>query len=92
MIASLLVSLVMLGYRAGERYGPGPLLVGAAAAGAILGGRFFLDMAPVTYGGTALLVAASIWNAWPGKQAAAPAGPRTGSGPYHDNKDKEVTS
>ena len=85
MIASLLLSLAMLGYRAGERHGPAPLLLGCGAAGAILGGRFFLDIPPVTYGGTALLVAASVWNAWPRKQTAAPAGGG------HDH-DKEVSS
>ena len=94
MIASLFLSLVMLGHRARQRRGFGPLLLGIAAATAILGGRFFLNMPLFTYGGIALLIFASIWNAWPCKHVAVTAGIRTGSGrdPCSNHNKKEVSS
>ncbi len=69
--AFLALALVALGYRARRRRGYGPLGLGLAAAGLILGGKFVLGSSPLLYLGAALLVAASVWNSWPRKAAAA---------------------
>jgi hypothetical protein len=45
-------------------------MLGGVAAMTILVGKFWLDSDPALYGGVALLVGASLWNAWP---KAAPA-------------------
>jgi len=62
---ALLVALVGLAYRAGQRRGRGPLALGALAATVILVGKFVLEVEVAVYIGTPLLVAASLWNAWP---------------------------
>jgi mercuric ion transport protein len=54
-----------LGFRARGRRGFGPLGVGVAAATVILVGKFAFGSNVTTCGGIALLVAASLWNAWP---------------------------
>lgn len=63
--ASLMVALAALAVRARSRRGYAPLLVGLTAAAVVLIGKFVLGSNPATYAGTALLVCASIWNAWP---------------------------
>lgn len=68
---ALLLALVGLGYRARRRRGFGPLLLGTLAAIGILLGKLALDLNVAVYVGTALLVAASVWNSWPRKRAAA---------------------
>jgi len=67
---ALLLALVGLGYRARRRRGFGPLILGAAAAGAILVGKFVLGIDAAVYTGTVLLVGASLWNSWPKSQLA----------------------
>lgn len=61
----LLLTLVMLGYRARSRRGYAPFALGAAAAAIVLVGKFALDSDMALYGGITLLVGASLWNAWP---------------------------
>lgn len=68
---ALLLALAGLGYRARQRRGFGPLLLGAASAAGILLGKFAIGLNATVYAGTALLVAASVWNSWPKKQAPA---------------------
>ena len=68
---ALLLALAGLGYRARRRRGFGPLALGALAATGILLGKFALELNAAVYIGTALLVAASVWNSWPKKQAPA---------------------
>jgi hypothetical protein len=68
---ALLLALVGLGFRARRRRGFGPLALGALAATGILLGKFAFGLNIAIYLGTALLVAASVWNSWPRKQAAA---------------------
>src|SRR5438876_6988987 len=63
--AFLVLTLAVLGFRANERRGYGPLLFGAVGSGAVLAGKFFLESNPITYGGVGFLVVASVWNAWP---------------------------
>lgn len=67
-VGALLLALVGLGYRARRRRGFGPLSLGALAATGILLGKFALELNASVYAGTALLVAASVWNSWPKKQ------------------------
>jgi hypothetical protein len=64
-IGFLILTLVVLGFRARQRRGFKPLLLGVAASAAVLIGKFDLESNSITYSGIALLVAASIWNAWP---------------------------
>ena len=64
-IAFLAVTLAVLYFRAKDRRGYGPLLLGLIASALIVAGKFFLDSTPIMYGGVVLLVAASVWNTWP---------------------------
>jgi hypothetical protein len=66
-----LVAVFALGFGAARRQGYGPLLVGLGAAVLVIFGKFSLESPFMTYGGTALLVAASIWNARPKRTARA---------------------
>jgi hypothetical protein len=65
----LLVAVGMLAYKARQRRGFTPLFLGMAAAAAIVSGKFYLDNDYIGYAGASLLVAASVWNAWPRKGA-----------------------
>ena len=66
----LAVSIVALGFRASRRRGYAPFVMGLSASACIIAGRFVLHSDLVMYGGALLLLAASIWNAWPrGKPA-----------------------
>lgn len=62
-------SLVSLGYRAPRRRGYGPLLLGAVAVGLILTAKFAVPSEPGVLAGISMLVAASVWNAWPGRRS-----------------------
>ena len=59
----------MLGYRARQRRGFCPFFLGTLGAIAIVAGKFYMDNDFTGYAGVALLVAASVWNAWPRKGA-----------------------
>ena len=61
------LSLWVLAFRARLRRGFGPFLLGLAASVAVLVGKFYLESNPVMYSGVGLLVAASVWNGWPGR-------------------------
>jgi len=82
-VVFLLLALLALGFRAGRRRGSGPLIAGIGASAAILVGKFWFEVDVVMYAGVVLLVAASVWNAWPrrdgvaaGCQECAPCDPR----------------
>jgi hypothetical protein len=64
-LAFLVVALAALGFRASRRRGWRPLAVGGLASIAIVVGKFALGSGALTYAGVALLVAASLSNAWP---------------------------
>lgn len=64
-IATLVLALAALGFRAQKRRGYSPLVFGTLAGGLVVTGKFFLKVSPMTYGGIGLLIAASLWNAWP---------------------------
>ena len=62
-LAFLGVTLAVLAWR--PRRGYAPLALGVAASMIVLVGKFFFDSDIATYAGVALLVGASICNAWP---------------------------
>lgn len=67
----LLTSAVFaLAYKARSRHGYMPMILGLAAAVAVLGGKFWLQSDPVVYGSLSILVVASVWNAWPRKEVS----------------------
>ncbi len=61
----LVLAVGALAFRAPTRRGYAPFGVGLAAAIVVLVGKFFFDSSTAMYGGIGLLVAASLWNAWP---------------------------
>jgi mercuric ion transport protein len=63
-IVSLLVVLWGFAASAIARRGYGPLLMGLAAAFALVIGKFFLNSNTLWFAGLALLIFASFWNAW----------------------------
>ncbi len=80
MSVFLILAVGTLSFRARRRHGYGPTALGVCAAAVVMIGKFVLDSDPTMYGGIAILVAASLWNAWPRKSsrsacpACAPAG------------------
>jgi mercuric ion transport protein len=63
--AFLLLALWVLAFRAKQRRGMGPFLLGSLASATVLTGKFYFDSNPMMYGGVGLLVIASVWNGWP---------------------------
>jgi hypothetical protein len=61
----LVAVVVTLAWRAKTRRGYTPLAMGVVAAVIVLVGKFHFESDPATYAGIALLVGASLWNAWP---------------------------
>lgn len=61
----LVVALGTLLYRARDRRGFGPFLLGGAASVIALGGKFLLGSDVLLYGGFVLLAVATAWNSWP---------------------------
>ncbi len=70
-ILFLVLTLGALAYRAPKRHGYGPAVAGALAAALLLLGDFALESAVAVYGGIGILIAASVWNAWPNRFARA---------------------
>jgi hypothetical protein len=60
----LVIAVGALGYRARERGGHGPLVLGLAASVVILTSKFVIEFGTGTYAGVGLLVLASLWNTW----------------------------
>lgn len=65
----LVLALGSLAWRARERRGYLPFALGLAATVVLVFGKFHFESTPALYAGIALLVAASIWNAWPRRSA-----------------------
>ena len=61
-LLGLFLALASLWVRVRRGSGIGPLVLGSAAAVAIIAGRFVFTWQPATFAGVALLIAASIWN------------------------------
>ncbi|MCI0462764.1 MAG: hypothetical protein L0Z62_37935 [Gemmataceae bacterium] len=74
MVASLVLAVAALGFRAKRRRGYGPLAAGVVGAVVLVLGKFVLDSNVAVYGGLAGLVGASLWNSWPRSVPNAPAG------------------
>jgi hypothetical protein len=62
MIGCLAIAIAALSYPIGRDYRP--LIVGVAASGVILIGKFILDASLVTVAGAGLLVGAYLWSFW----------------------------
>jgi hypothetical protein len=60
----LIVAVAALGFRARQRRGYFPMLLGALAGVVVLYGKFSLESNLVMYAGLAVLVAASVLNTW----------------------------
>lgn len=65
----LALALAALTWRAKSRRGYGPFTLGVVAVAAVLVGKFALSSETAAYAGAALLVGASMWNAWPVRSA-----------------------
>ncbi len=61
----LILAVASLGYRAQDRRGYAPFLLGIIAAIVVMVGKFLLYFEPAMYGGIILLMGASLWNSWP---------------------------
>ena len=59
----LLAPVAALASKAGARRGYGPSVLGLVASGAVVAGKFALEVFPLVYGGVALLLGASTWDA-----------------------------
>jgi hypothetical protein len=69
-VAFLIVAVEAIGFRARNRHGFGPFLIGLAAALVVVVGKFQFESDPAMYTGIALLIAASVWNTWPKRNKA----------------------
>src|SRR5207247_11191988 len=67
----LLVAVTALAFRANQRRGYGPFLLGGAASMVVLLSRFVVDVRPGTYAGVGLLIVASLWNSVPRRTAVS---------------------
>ena len=61
----LAIAVGALAFRADQRRGYGPFALGVLASAIVIIGKFILVANIVVYVGAILLVAASVWNAWP---------------------------
>jgi hypothetical protein len=83
----LALAIALLGYRAKDRQTHIPFILGFLAAILVIVGKFVFVSNLTLYGGTALLVGASLWNSWPQrgiKGNSCPACVSTGAPPHLD--------
>jgi hypothetical protein len=69
--AFLLLAVAALAFRANKRRGYRPFLLGVIAGLAVLLGKFAWECMFTMYGALGLLFVASLWNAWPIREAAS---------------------
>ncbi len=69
--AFLVIAVGALAFRANRRHGYGLFVLGLFAPVGVLGGKFWWESNPAMYAAVAVLVIASMWNAWP-QRAAVP--------------------
>ena len=70
-LGAVAFALVMFAWQARRRRRYGPLILATIGALILLGGRFALQAEGALYSGVAMLVAASVWDAWPARRQAA---------------------
>lgn len=63
--AFVFLALAAMLFRARERRGYGPFVLGVVAASGILSGKFVWESNPAMFGAVGLLVICSLWNTWP---------------------------
>ena len=68
--AFLVIAVAALAFRASNRRGYGPFVCGLIAGSFVLAGKFAWSSNLTTYSALGLLVIASVWNAWPFREAA----------------------
>ena len=64
-IVFLILTVAALAFRAKQRRGYGPTLLGVVGSASVVVGKFYLESNPALYAGIVILVTASVWNAWP---------------------------
>src|SRR5438552_12953256 len=64
-IAFLILTVTALVFRAKQRRGYFPFGLALIGSAATVIGKFSLESNPAFYSGIGILVAASVWNAWP---------------------------
>lgn len=69
--AFLVLTLAALIFRAKNRHGYGPFVLGVLSAVGILLGKFRWESNPALYGAVGLLIPASLWNGWPRRVTTA---------------------
>lgn len=74
----LVLAVGALAVRAQTRKGYGPFAMGVGAAIAVLVGKFVFDSNTAMYSGIGLLIAASLWNAWPKTKGNVDSCPKCG--------------
>ena len=68
----LVLALGALAFRAKNRHGYGPFLLGIVSAVCVVIGKFAFQSSLTMYTAVALLVTASVWNAWPHRNRVSP--------------------
>lgn len=64
-VAFLILTLGAMVFRARERHGYRPFLLGIVAASGVMIGKFGWESSPTIYGSVGVLIMASLWNTWP---------------------------
>jgi len=64
-IIFLIFALIGLSFKASQRWGYKPFMVGAAGALFIITAKFYWNSDVLLYIGITMLLGASIWNIWP---------------------------
>ena len=72
MAVFLLIALGSLAWQGIRRKLWAPFVLGLSGVLLLLAGKFFMASETLLYSGVALLIVASVWNAWPRKACAAP--------------------
>jgi len=75
LLPFLVLALAALVFRANKRRGYVPFVVGLVAGSAVLLGKFAWASNLTMYSALALLVMASLWNAWPLRDMPSEAAP-----------------
>lgn len=65
----LVISVGALAFRYRERRGPAPAILGLVGAALVLFGKFKFESTSAMYAGLCVLIASSLWNSWPRREA-----------------------